>query len=197
MQRLLRITFAIAALAAAPTVHATTFEIDPAHTSAQFAISHLMISTVRGQLGQVTGVVNIDDTDLTKSSVQATIDAKGIDTRNTKRDEHLRSPDFFDVAKYPTITFVSKQVEKVSDEKYKVIGDLTMHGVTKKVTLDVSGSPKPITDPYGNVRVGGVVKATINRKDFGVNWSQSMDGGGMVVGEEVDVTIDVELIKKQ
>ena len=198
MQRTVRTAFAVVSgLLAAATVHATTFEIDPAHSSAQFAISHLMISTVRGTLGPITGVVTLDDTDLTKSTVQATIDAKGIDTRNAKRDEHLRSPDFFDVEKYPTITFVSTSVEKVSDEKYQVKGDLTMHGVTKPVTLDVSGSPKPMKDPYGNMKLGGVVKTTLNRKDFGINWSQSMDGGGMVVGEDVDVTIDVELTQKK
>jgi polyisoprenoid-binding protein YceI len=196
MQSPYRFAVAAALLAVAPAVWASTWEIDPAHTSAQFAVKHLMVSTVRGTLGSVTGTVTVDDADITKSSAQATIDAKGIDTRNAKRDEHLRSPDFLDVAKYPTITFKSTKVEKVSDEKYKVTGELTIRGVTKEVVLDVAGSPKPLNDPFGNVKLGGVVKTVLNRKDFGVNWSQALDGGGVVVGDDVDVTIDVELVKK-
>ena len=196
MQCPLRFALAAALIAASTPVFASSWEIDPVHTSAQFAVKHLVISTVRGQLGKVTGAINIDDTDLTKSSVQATIDATGIDTREAKRDEHLRGPDFLDVAKYPTITFTSKKIEKVSDDKYKVTGDLTLRGVTKEVVLDVAGSPKPLTDPFGNVKLGGVAKTILNRKDFGVAWSQSLDGGGLVVGDDVDVTIDVEVIKK-
>ena len=197
MQRLLRFVLAAVLITASAPVWASTWEIDPAHTSAQFAVKHLVISTVRGQLGKVTGVINLDDADLTKSSVQATIDATGIDTREAKRDEHLRGPDFLDVAKYPTITFRSKKIEKVSDEKYQVTGDLTMRGVTKEVVLDVAGSPKPLTDPFGNVKLGGVVKTVLNRKDFGVAWSKTLDGGGLVVGDDVDVTIDAEVIKKK
>ena len=122
---------------------ASTWQIDPAHTSAQFAVRHLMVSTVRGQMGKVAGTVTLDENDLTHSSVEATIDANGIDTREPKRDDHLRSPDFLDIAKYPTITFKSTKVEKVADDHYQVSGDLTLHGVTKPVVLDVTGSPKP------------------------------------------------------
>lgn len=196
MQRLIRSALAATLVAASAPALASTWEIDPMHTGAQFAVKHLVISTVRGKLGKVSGVVNLDDTDLTKSSVQATIDATGIDTGEAKRDEHLRSAEFLDVAKYPTITFKSKKVEKVSDEKYKVTGDLTIRGVTKEVVLDVAGSPNPLKDPFGNTKLGGVAKTLINRKDFGVSWSQSLDGGGLVVGDDVDVTVDVELIKK-
>jgi polyisoprenoid-binding protein YceI len=196
MSRLLRWNLVMAVLAAPALTSASTWTIDPAHTDAQFAVRHLVISTVRGQLGKVTGVVNLDDSDITKSSVQASIDATGIDTREPKRDEHLRSPDFLDVAKYPTITFTSKKVEKVSDDTYKVTGDLTIRGLTKEAVLTVQGSPKPLTDPMGNVKMGGVATTRINRQDFGVSWSKSLDGGGLVVGNDVDVTIDVEVAKK-
>jgi polyisoprenoid-binding protein YceI len=175
---------------------ASTWEIDPAHSNAQFAVRHLVISTVRGQLGKVTGVVQLDDSDVTKSSVQATVDATAINTREAKRDEDLRGPDFLDVAKFPTITFASKKVEQVAADRYKVTGDLTMHGVTKEVTLDVQGSPQPLNDPFGNVKLGGVATTRLNRQDFGIAWSKALDGGGVVVGDDVDVTIDLEVTKK-
>lgn len=196
MQRLARLILTAAVLAAPTGALASTWQIDPAHTSAQFAVRHLMVSTVRGQMGKVSGVVTLDDTDLTKSSVEASIDVNGIDTREPKRDDHLRSADFLDVAKYPTITFKSTKVEKVADDHYKVTGDLTLRGVTKSVVLDVTGSPKPLQDPMGNVKVGGSATTRINRQDFGVSWSKSLDGGGVVVGDDVDITIDVELVKK-
>jgi polyisoprenoid-binding protein YceI len=175
---------------------ASTWEIDPAHTSANFAVRHLVISTVRGRMGQVTGSALLDESDVTKSSVTATIDAKGVDTREVKRDEHLRGPDFLDVAAYPTITFKSKKVEPAGAGRYKVTGDLTLHGVTREVTLDVTGSPTPMKDPFGNTKLGGVATTTLNRQDFGIAWSKALDGGGLVVGDEVEVTIDVELTKK-
>jgi len=194
--RVLRSTLALAVITVPAIAGASTWAIDPAHSSAQFAVRHLMVSTVRGQLGKVTGTVNIDDSDPTHSTAEATIDANGIDTREAKRDEHLRSPDFLDTAKYPTMTFKSKKVERVSDGKYKVTGDLTMRGVTHEVVLDVEGSPTPMKDPMGNTKLGGVAKTTLNRQDFGINWSKSLDGGGLVVGNDVDVIIDVELTKK-
>ncbi len=197
MQRLLRSTLAAAVLAAPTLAPASTWEIDPAHTNAQFAVKHLVISTVRGQLGKVAGVVQIDERDLTKSSVEATLDATGIDTREPKRDEHLRGPDFLDVAKYPTIAFKSTKVEKVADDKYKVTGDLTIRGVTKPVVLEVVGSPAPLTDPFGNVKLGGVATTRIDRRAFGVSWSKSLEGGGLVVGDDVAITIDVEVAKQQ
>jgi polyisoprenoid-binding protein YceI len=175
---------------------AATFEIDPVHTTVQFAVRHMMVSNVRGTFGKVNGTVNLDEADLTKSSVEATIDAGSIDTRDLKRDAHLKSPDFLDVAKYPSITFKSKRVTKVADDKYQVTGDLTIHGVTKEAVLDVDGSPHTITDPMGNVKTGGSAHTKINRKDFGITWSKSLDGGGLMVGNDVDITIDVELVKK-
>jgi len=186
----------IAGLALVAPASASTWDIDPAHTSAQFAVRHLMVSTVRGAFGKVSGSVNFDESDPTKSSVEATIDAASIDTRNEKRDQHLKSPDFFDVEKFPTITFKSKKVEAAGANKFKVTGDLTLHGVTKEVVLDVEGSPKPMKDPRGSLKLGGVATTKINRKDFGVVWNSPLEGGGVAVGDDVDVTIDVELVKK-
>ena len=195
MRRL--ILTAAVALAFGSAADAATFDIDPAHTSAQFAVRHLMVSTVRGTLGKVSGTVNLDDADVTKSSVDATIDVAGIDTREPKRDAHLKSPDFLDAAKYPTITFKSKKVAKVTDDKYQVTGDLTLHGVTKEVVLDAEGSPKPFTDPMGNLKLGGAVHTKINRQDFGVAWNKALEGGGLVVSDDVEITIDIELMKKK
>ena len=191
-----RCVLILAALSLPALAQASTWEIDPAHTNAHFAVKHLVISTVRGHLGKVTGTVTLDESDPTKSSLQATIDAAGVDTDNDKRDEHLKGPDFLDVAKHPTLTFKSKKVEKIADDHYKVMGDLTLRGVTKEVALDVKGSTKPLTDPFGNVKLGGEATTTIHREDFGVSWSKTLDGGGLVVGDDVDVMIDVELLKK-
>jgi polyisoprenoid-binding protein YceI len=197
MRRFVLSAVAIAAAACPCFASTSTWRIDPAHTSAQFAVRHLMVSTVRGTLGQATGIVTFDEADPSKSSVEASIDATIIDTREPKRDAHLKGPDFFDVAKYPTITFRSKKVTKVSDSKFQVTGDLTLHGVTKEVTLDAEGLPKPFKDPMGNLRLGGVVTTKLSRKDFGIEWNKALDGGGVVVSDAVDVTIDIELIGQQ
>jgi polyisoprenoid-binding protein YceI len=196
MSRFQTVALAAILVAGSVTAHAATFEIDPVHSTVQFAVRHMMVSNVRGTFGKVKGTVNLDETDPTKSSVEATIDADSIDTREAKRDAHLKSPDFLDVAKYPTITFKSKRVTKVGDNKYQATGDLTLHGVTKEVVLDVDGAPQTITDPMGNVKTGGSAHTKINRKDFGITWSKNLDGGGLMVGDDIDVTIDVELVKK-
>ena len=175
---------------------ASTWEIDPAHTSVQFSVRHLMISNVRGELRKVAGTVRADDQDPTRSVIEATIDAASIDTREAKRDEHLRSADFLDVERYPTITFRSKRIEKAGERRYKVVGDLTRHGVTREVTLDVEGPTPPMTDPRGNVRAGAQATTRIDRRDFGITWSKSLDGGGVVVGNDLDLTIDVEAVRK-
>ncbi|MGH7788861.1 MAG: YceI family protein [Candidatus Binatia bacterium] len=197
MQRLFLGPLLATALIVPSLTAASTWNIDSAHSSAQFAVRHLMVSTVRGNLGTVSGVVTLDESDITKSTVEATIDAAGIDTRDAKRDDHLRSPDFLDTAKYPTITFKSTKVEQVTPTSYKVTGDLSMHGVTKPVVLTVEGSPKPIADPFGKTRMGGSATTTITRQDFGINWSKSLDGGGLVVGNDVDVTIDLEVTQQK
>lgn len=175
--------------AAEPTV----WQIDSSHTSVQFAVRHLMVSTVRGTFGKVSGVARLDPNDVTRSSVEATIDATSIDTRDAKRDAHLKDSDFLDVSRFPTITFKSKSVRKVDDTHYEVLGDLTLRGVTKPVTLAVEGSPTPISDPFGKTRLGGVATTKIDRQDFGVSYSKAMDNGGLVVGDELEITIDVEL----
>lgn len=182
-------------LTATHVATAATWSIDPAHSSVQFAVRHLMVSTVRGTFNKFAGTVSFDEANPAGGSVEATIDAASIDTREPKRDEHLRNADFLDVAKYPSITFKSKKVVKKSDTRFDVIGDLTLHGVTREVTLDVGGSPKEIKDPFGNTKLGGVAHAKLDRRDFGITWSKALDGGGLVVGNEISIIIDVELAK--
>jgi polyisoprenoid-binding protein YceI len=194
--KLLKSAVLAAVLAAPSFAFAATYEIDSAHSGAHFTVKHLMVSNVRGEFGKVTGTVNIDEKDITKSTVEATIDASTINTREPKRDEHLKAPDFFDVAKYPTITFKSTKVAKAGQGKLKVTGDLTMHGVTKQVVLDVDGPAKEAKDPWGNIKSGASATTKLNRNDFGLTWNKALETGGVVVGEEVNVTIDLELLKK-
>jgi polyisoprenoid-binding protein YceI len=174
----------------------TTWQIDPAHTAAGFAVKHLMISTVRGQFKGVTGAVVWDDQDVSKSAIDVTIDATTVDTSEPMRDKDLKSEKFFDVAKYPTITFKSKKIENVSAGKLKVTGDLTIHGVTKEVVLDVEGPSNAVKDPWGNTRIAASATTKVNRQDYGVKWNASIDGGGVVVGDDVNITIDLEMTKK-
>jgi polyisoprenoid-binding protein YceI len=194
MRHVLLFTVAVVAAGVPRLASASHWEIDPQHTSAQFAVRHLVVSTVRGTLGTVTGSVNLDAADISKSSVEATIDAAGMQTRDGMRDEHLKGPDFLYVTKYPNVTFKSKKVEKVADGKFKVTGDLTLRGVTKEVALDVEGTPKAFHDQMGVLKLGGVAKTRLNRHDFGMEYNKTLvDGGGLVVGNEVDIIIDVEL----
>lgn len=196
----LRKTLLAAALSAILTIPAaaatSTWQIDPAHTAAGFAVKHLMISTVRGQFKGITGTVTWDDQDVSKSSVDVTIDANTVDTSEPMRDKDLKSEKFFDVVKYPTITFKSKKVEAVSAGKVKITGDLTIHGVTKEAVLDVEGPTPPVKDPWGNTRVAASATTNVNRQDYGVKWNANMDGGGVVVGDAVNITIDLEMTKK-
>lgn len=194
--------FRIAILAATtmaislPAVAATTeWKIDPAHSSAQFAVRHLAISTVRGAFTKVGGTVQLDDQDVTKSSVEVTIDTDSVDTRVPDRDKDLRSERFFDVAKYPIITFKSKKIEQAGPGKLKVTGDLTIHGTTKEVVLDVDGPTPAIKDPWGNQRAAANATTNINRQEYGVKFNAKMDTGGLVVGDDVAITIDVEMVK--
>lgn len=193
---IIRLALAAVLLAAPAAAATSTWEIDSAHSAAHFAVRHLMVSTVRGAMGTVTGTVTLDEGDPTRSVVKATIDATGIDTRNAKRDEHLRAPDFLDTRQYPTITFTSTKIEKTGEARWAVTGDLTLRGVTKPVVLTVEGAPTPLQDPFGNTKLGGVAKTTINRQDFGVAWNKAMEAGGLVVGDEVEITIDIELNKQ-
>ncbi len=181
----------LAAVLSLPAPAATsTWQIDPAHSSAQFAVKHLAISTVRGAFTKVTGTLQLDDKDITKSTVDVTIDAGSVDTRVPDRDKDLKSDHFFDVEHYPTITFKSKRVAQVAPGKLKVTGDLTIRGTTKEVVLDVDGPTAPVKDPWGNQRVGVNASSKIIRQDFGITY-----GPGMI-GDEISITIDAEMFTK-
>jgi len=193
----------VAVLAAAAVILSTpakaansTWNIDPQHSSAQFAMRHMGLSTVRGAFSKVTGTMALDDQDITKSSVEVSIDVNTVDTREPDRDKDLRSERFFDVAHFPTMTFKSKKVEQTAPGKLKVTGDLTIRGTTKEVVLDVDGPTAPAKDPWGNTRVAAAATTKINRQDFGVKWNAKLDNGGVVVSDDVNITIDVELIQK-
>jgi polyisoprenoid-binding protein YceI len=189
------LTAGLAAVLSLPAA-ATTWQIDPQHSSAQFSVRHMAIATVRGAFSKVTGTIVLDDKDITKSSVDVTIDTTTVDTREPNRDNDLRSDKFFDVAHYPTMTFKSRKVEQVSPGKLKVTGDLTIRGTTKEVVLDVDGPSAPIKDPWGNQRAAASATTKVNRQDFGVKWNATLDNGGVVVGDDVSITIDVEMIHK-
>ena len=175
---------------------AATWQIDPAHSSVGFMIRHLTVSNVKGNFNKAQGVVMIDDQDITSLRVEISIDASSVDTGHAQRDEHLRGPDFFDVAKYPTITFVSKKVSKTDTNRLRVEGELTIHGVTKAITVEVEGPTSEIKDPWGNFRRGATATSKINRRDFGIIWNKVLDTGGLVVGDEVNIYVEVELVRK-
>ena len=186
----------IIALALPTFACASTWTIDPEHSNVGFKVRHLMVSNVKGSFEKHTGTVEIDDKDITKSKVEVSIDTNSINTNVQKRDEHLRNAYFFDVAKYPTMTFVSKKVATAGKDKLKVTGDLTLHGVTKQVVLDVEGPTKESKDPWGNIRKGATATTKINRKDFGLVWNKALETGGVAVGEEITITLEIEMIKK-
>jgi len=174
----------------------STWDIDPNHSTAQFTVRHLAISNVSGAFTKVTGNVVLNEKDITQSQVNATIDASSVDTRVPNRDQDLRSPNFLDVEKYPTLEFKSKRVLKNGD-KLQLVGDLTLHGTTREVTLDVDGPTPELADPWGNLRRGFSATTTINRKDFGVVWNNTLKTGEAVVGDNVKIQIDVEIVKKK
>jgi polyisoprenoid-binding protein YceI len=186
-----------AVLLAAATVSPAqqTYTIDPGHSSAQFSVRHMMVATVRGEFGKMSGTIVYDPKNLAASKVEAAIDVSTISTRHAKRDAHLKSPDFLDVAKYPNITFQSKQVSQVNGQ-LQIRGDLTMHGVTREVTLAVEGPSPEIKDPLGMHRFGASATTRINRRDFGLNYSAVIETGAAVVGDEVTITLDIEAIRK-
>jgi polyisoprenoid-binding protein YceI len=156
-----------------------------------------MVSNVRGELGPVTGTVWLDEQDVTRSRVEVTIDARGLDTRNEKRDEHLRSPDFFDVQTHPFVTFKSTSVRKGAGGALKVAGDLTIRGVTKPIVLDVDPLPAAINDPWGNTKRGAAARATLDRKAWGLTWNAAIETGGVAVGEKVAIEIEAELVRRK
>jgi polyisoprenoid-binding protein YceI len=185
---------ALCTLAPSVAAAADAWQIDPAHSSAQFAVTHLMISTVRGEYGKMSGTIEYDGKDVASIKVDATIDAASITTRNESRDTDLKSDHFFDVAKYPTLTFKSKKVVPGTGGAFQLVGDLTMHGVTKEVTLDVTAPSKVVKGMRGETRVAASGTVKINRQDFGVKWNANLDGGGVMVSDVVAITIDIEAI---
>lgn len=179
----------------APEPTTTTWNIDPVHTVAEFKVRHMMISNVKGHFTGVTGVLTLDEQDITKSHVEASIDAASINTREADRDTHLKSADFLDVEKFPKLTFTSTRVTRTGEGELQVEGDLTIHGVTRKVVFNVEGPTAPGKDPWGNTRVGLTATTKINRKDFGLTWNTTLETGGILVGDEVTITFDVQAIK--
>ena len=170
--------------------------IDPSHSTAEFTVRHLMITNVKGRFGKLEGTVTFDPAKPELSAIEAKIDAASIDTRDEKRDAHLRSADFFDVEHHPQLTFRSKKVTKDGDD-FKVVGDLTMHGVTKEVTLEVEAPSAPTKDPWGNTRIGTSATAKIHRKDWGLNWNAALEAGGVLVGEQVKISLEVSLVAEK
>lgn len=170
----------------------TTWNIDPAHTVAEFKVKHMMISNVKGQFAKVSGVLTLDEADLANASVEATADVASIETRDAQRDGHLKSADFFDAEKYPTITFKSF---KVVPAEGTVEGELTIKGVTKAVAFQIEGPTLPAKDPWGNLRVAVSATTKISRKDFGLTWNAALEGGGFLVGDEVTITLDAQFVK--
>ena len=179
----------------APEPTTTTWNIDPVHTMAEFKVRHMMITNVKGHFTGVTGVLTLNEQDITKSHVEASIDAASINTREADRDTHLKSADFLDVEKFPKLTFTSTRVTRTGDGELQVEGDLTIHGVTRKVVFTVEGPTPPGKDPWGNTRIGWTATTKINRKDFGLTWNTALETGGILVGDEVTITFDVEAIK--
>jgi len=173
----------------------TTYTIEPAHSSAHFKVRHLMISNVRGEFGKVSGTVKFDPANLADSSITAEIDVSSINTREPDRDTHLKSPDFFDVANHPTIKFQSKKIEADGPGEYKVTGDLTIRGATQEVVMHVEGPTPEIKDPWGNTRRGAEATTKISRKEFGVAYNAVLETGGMMLGDEVDISLAIELVK--
>ncbi len=173
----------------------TIWNIDAVHSVAEFKVKHMMISNVKGQFTGVTGTLVLNESDLTSSRVDATIDAASISTRDPQRDTHLKSADFFDVEKYPTLTFKSTRISRAGDGELAVSGDLTIHGVTREVVFAVEGPTPAAKDPWGNIRLGLSATTKINRKDFGLGWNSALETGGILVGDEVTITLDVQFVK--
>lgn len=177
------------------TAKRTTWKIDPSHTTAEFSVKHMMITTVKGHFGKVAGTVKLDHNDFTTAEIEATIDVATINTRDEKRDAHLRSADFFGTDKYPQITFRSTSVKKTGDDEYKLIGDLTMHGITRPIELEATHEGQG-TNPYGLEVISFNAKATLNRKDYDLNWNVGLEAGGVLVSDNVKIELDVQAIKE-
>jgi polyisoprenoid-binding protein YceI len=174
----------------------TTWNLDPAHSAAEFKVKHMMISNVKGKFSGLTGKLTLNESDISKSSVEASIPVATLNTGDEQRDGHLKSGDFFDAEKFPAMTFKSTRVVANGSGEGKVTGDLTVHGVTKQVTFEVEGPSAPGKDPWGNTRIGLSATTKINRKDFGLVWNAALETGGVLVGEDVTITLDVQFVKQ-
>ncbi|KPL07905.1 protein yceI precursor [bacterium SM23_57] len=195
IRKLFLAVFALILLVAEESV-ASSWALDDAHSSIGFKVKHLMVANVHGEFKDFDVTVDYNEDDISKSKVQVNINVASIDTENEKRDTHLKSADFFDVANFPTMTFVSKRIMK-SGDSYKMTGDLTIRGVTKEVTLNVDELTPPVKDPWGGTRMGASATGTINRTDFGLKWNVPLETGGLLVGEDVKMIIELELIKQE
>jgi polyisoprenoid-binding protein YceI len=180
---------------ATPQTASTTWNIDPVHSVAEFKVKHMMISHVKGQFAGIKGLLTLDEVNISNSQVQASIDAASITTRDAQRDAHLKSADFLDVEKIPTLSFKSTRVSRVGNGELAVAGDLTIHGVTRNVVFAVEGPTPPAKDPWGNIRLGLSGTTKINRKDFGLTWNATLETGGILVGDEVTITLDAQFVK--
>jgi len=180
---------------ATPQTAPSTWNLDAVHSVAEFKVKHMMISNVKGQFTGIGGTMILDEADVAGSRVDMIIEAASINTREAQRDAHLKSADFFDVEKFPTLTFKSTQVTRTGAGELSVTGDLSIHGVTRQVTFAVEGPTPPAKDPWGNLRVGASATAKINRKDYGLVWNAALETGGILVGDEVTITLDVQFVK--
>jgi polyisoprenoid-binding protein YceI len=196
MKKVFLIAVIAGCVAASSFAEAGTWQIDSAHSNAQFVVRHMGISNVQGEFTEVTGTVQLDRADVAKSVVDATIDVSSVDTSEPDRDKNLRSETFFDAAKFPTMKFQSRKIVRAGDGKLKMTGDMTIHGVPREVTFDVDGPTAAIKDPWGNARRGVSATTKINRKDFGLSFNPALGTGEMLVGDTVTITLDVELVKK-
>lgn len=177
------------------TTAITTWNIDPAHSVAEFKVRHMMVSNVKGHFSGISGKLTLDENDITQSSIEATINAASINTNEAQRDTHLKSADFFDVEKFPTLSFKSSRVARKGDDELEVEGDLTIHGVTRKVRFTVEGPTAATKDPWGNTRIGLSATTKINRKDYGLVYNAALETGGILIGEDIPITLEVEFIK--
>lgn len=196
MKRTFAAIIALFTLALPAIAAASTWTIDPEHSYVGFKVRHLMVSNVKGNFTTFTGAVELDDKDVAKSKVAVNIDTNSIDTNVQKRDEHLRSADFLDVVKYPAMTFTSKKIIQNGKDRLAITGDLTLRGVTREVVLDAEALSPESKDPWGNIRRGTTATTTINRKDFGLTWNAALETGGVVVGDEVAIILEIEMIRK-
>jgi polyisoprenoid-binding protein YceI len=180
---------------ATPQTAVTTWNLDPVHSVAEFKVKHMMISNVKGQFATVTGALTLDEADITKSRLEASIEVASINTRDDQRDAHLKSADFFHAEKFPRLSFKSTRITRRGNGELAVAGDLTIRGVTRNVVFTVEGPTPPAKDPWGNTRLGLSATTKINRKDFGLTWNAALEAGSVLVGDEVTITLDVQFVK--